>query len=108
MTTVFQDYATEGLRTLCIAYRDISEQEYKQWSKIYDQAAQTINGRGEALDQAAELIEKELFLLGATAIEDKLQDGVPDTIHTLQMAGIKVGNQNHLSCLPLNICRFGC
>lgn len=36
------------------------------------------------------MIEKDLFLLGATAIEDKLQDGVPDTIHTLQMAGIKV------------------
>ncbi|TEB37429.1 calcium transporting ATPase [Coprinellus micaceus] len=85
-----EDYATEGLRTLCIAYRDIPEQEYRQWSTIYDQAAQTINGRGEALDSAAELIEKDLFLLGATAIEDKLQDGVPDTIHTLQMAGIKV------------------
>jgi phospholipid-transporting ATPase len=42
------------------------------------------------LDQAAEIIEKEMFLLGATAIEDKLQDGVPDAIHTLQMAGIKV------------------
>ncbi|KAG6876279.1 hypothetical protein C0992_000210 [Termitomyces sp. T32_za158] len=85
-----ENYATEGLRTLCLAYRDISEQEYQQWSAIYNQAAATINGRGEALDQAAELIEKELFLLGATAIEDKLQDGVPDTIHTLQMAGIKV------------------
>ncbi|KAJ7039124.1 calcium transporting ATPase [Mycena alexandri] len=85
-----EDYATEGLRTLCLAYRDISEQEYKQWAAIYDQAAATINGRGDALDQAAELIEKDLFLLGATAIEDKLQDGVPDTIHTLQMAGIKV------------------
>ena len=75
---------------MCIAYRDIPEQEYKQWATIYDQAAQTINGRGDALDSAAELIEKDLFLLGATAIEDKLQDGVPDTIHTLQMAGIKV------------------
>ncbi|KAF9524020.1 calcium transporting ATPase [Crepidotus variabilis] len=85
-----EDYATEGLRTLCIAYRDIPEQEYQQWVEIYNQAASTINGRGDALDQAAELIEKDLFLLGATAIEDKLQDGVPDTIHTLQMAGIKV------------------
>ncbi|KAF8070424.1 calcium transporting ATPase [Lyophyllum atratum] len=85
-----ESYATEGLRTLCLAYRDISEEEYRQWSAIYNQAAATINGRGDALDQAAELIEKELFLLGATAIEDKLQDGVPDTIHTLQMAGIKV------------------
>ncbi len=85
-----QDYASDGLRTLCIAYRDISEQEYRQWSAIYEQAATTISGRSEALDQAAELIEKDLFLLGATAIEDKLQEGVPDTIHTLQMAGIKV------------------
>jgi phospholipid-transporting ATPase len=75
---------------LCIAYRDISEAEYQQWSSIYNQAAATINGRGEALDKAAELIEKDMFMLGATAIEDKLQDGVPDTIHTLQMAGIKV------------------
>ena len=45
---------------------------------------------GRNLDKAAELIEKNLFLLGATAIEDKLQDGVPETIHTLQQAGIKV------------------
>lgn len=77
---------------MCLACRDIPEAEYRQWAAIYDQAASTINGRGEALDKAAELIEKDLFLLGATAIEDKLQDGVPDTIHTLQMAGIKVWN----------------
>lgn len=89
----FQEYATEGLRTLCLAYRDISEAEYKQWAAIYDQAASTINGRGDALDAAAELIEKDMFLLGATAIEDKLQDGVPDTIHTLQQAGIKVSEE---------------
>jgi phospholipid-transporting ATPase len=85
-----KDCATDGLRTLCVAYREISEQEYRQWAAIYERAAATISGRGDALDQAAELIEKDLFLLGATAIEDKLQDGVPDTIHTLQMAGIKV------------------
>ncbi|KAI0629096.1 phospholipid-translocating P-type ATPase [Trametes polyzona] len=85
-----EDYATDGLRTLCIACRDIPEAEYRQWVTIYDQAAATINGRGEALDKAAELIERDMFLLGATAIEDKLQEGVPDTIHTLQMAGIKV------------------
>ncbi|KAF8328241.1 uncharacterized protein EI90DRAFT_3126404 [Cantharellus anzutake] len=85
-----EDYATEGLRTLCFAMREIPEQEYQTWSAIYDQAAATISGRGEALDKAAEIIEKDMFLLGASAIEDKLQDGVPDTIHTLQQAGIKV------------------
>lgn len=78
------------MRTLCIAYRDVPAAEYNQWASIYTQAAATVNGRGEALDQAAELIEKDMYLLGATAIEDKLQDGVPDTIHTLQMAGIKI------------------
>ncbi|KAJ3021203.1 UNVERIFIED_CONTAM: hypothetical protein HDU68_009759, partial [Siphonaria sp. JEL0065] len=85
-----EDYANEGLRTLCLAYRDISESEYIEWAKIYDRAATTINNRSELLDEAAELIERDLILLGATAIEDKLQDGVPDTIHTLATAGIKL------------------
>ncbi|EJT96701.1 calcium transporting ATPase [Dacryopinax primogenitus] len=85
-----EDYATEGLRTLCLAMREIPETEYRTWAAIYEQAAATVNGRGEALDKAAEAIEKDMFFLGATAVEDKLQEGVPDTIHTLQQAGIKV------------------
>ncbi|BGP12149.1 hypothetical protein JCM10213_004714 [Rhodosporidiobolus nylandii] len=85
-----EEYATEGLRTLCIAMRDIPADEYAKWSVIHAKAAATINGRTEALDKAAEIIERDLFLLGATAIEDKLQEGVPDTIYTLQQAGIKV------------------
>ncbi|EHS64131.1 glutamate synthase (NADPH/NADH) small chain [Puccinia graminis f. sp. tritici CRL 75-36-700-3] len=44
----------------------------------------------EEIDKASELIEKNLFLLGATAIEDKLQVGAPDMFYTLQLAGIKV------------------
>lgn len=85
-----EDYATEGLRTLCIAMREVPEQEYRQWSKIYESAAAQIQDRSEALDKAAEIIEQGMFLLGATAIEDKLQEGVPETIHTLQNAGIKI------------------
>lgn len=85
-----EDYATEGLRTLCLAMREIPDEEYKEWNAIYNKAATTINNRGDELDKAAELIEKDFYLLGATAIEDRLQDGVPDTIHTLQTAGIKV------------------
>ncbi|WRT66492.1 uncharacterized protein IL334_003451 [Kwoniella shivajii] len=85
-----EDYATEGLRTLCLAYREISEDEYAKWSGMYDNAASQMHGRADALDRAAEAIEQNLILLGATAIEDKLQDGVPDAIHTLQQAGIKI------------------
>ncbi|CAD6565970.1 MAG: aminophospholipid translocase [Alectoria sarmentosa] len=86
-----EEYATEGLRTLCLAMREIPEEELHQWLQIFDQANTTVSGsRGDELDKAAEIIEHDFFLLGATAIEDKLQDGVPDTIHTLQEAGIKI------------------
>lgn len=95
-----EDYATEGLRTLCLAYREIDESEYREWADMYDKAAAQINGRGEALERVAEVIERDLVLLGATAIEDKLQDGVPDTIHTLQQAGIKVSHVFDTSSMP--------
>ena len=86
-----EEYATEGLRTLCLAMREIPEEELRQWLQIFDKANSTVSGsRSEELDKAAEIIEHDFFLLGATAIEDKLQDGVPDTIHTLQEAGIKI------------------
>lgn len=86
-----EDYATEGLRTLCLAMREVSDAEFQKWQQIYDKAATTVGGnRADELDKAAEIIEHDLVLLGATAIEDRLQDGVPDTIHTLQTAGIKI------------------
>jgi phospholipid-transporting ATPase len=86
-----EEYASEGLRTLCLAMREIPEDEFQQWWKIFDAAQTTVSGnRAENLDKAAELLEKNMYLLGATAIEDRLQDGVPETIHTLQDAGIKV------------------
>lgn len=70
--------------------REIPQQEYDHWSTIYEAASTTLTARAEELDKAAEMIEHNMILLGATAIEDKLQDGVPDTIHTLQQANIKV------------------
>ncbi|KZF21520.1 phospholipid-translocating P-type ATPase [Xylona heveae TC161] len=86
-----EEYASEGLRTLCLSMREIPEQEFQEWWKIFEKASTTVSGnRADELDKAAELIERDFVLLGATAIEDKLQDGVPDTIHTLQTAGIKV------------------
>ncbi|XP_014552077.1 hypothetical protein COCVIDRAFT_111210 [Bipolaris victoriae FI3] len=89
--THLEEYASEGLRTLCLAMREIPEDEFQEWWSIFNTAQTTVSGnRAEELDKAAELIERDMTLLGATAIEDKLQDGVPDTIATLQSAGIKV------------------
>ncbi|KAK4639083.1 aminophospholipid translocase [Podospora bellae-mahoneyi] len=86
-----EEYASEGLRTLCLAMREVPEHEFQEWFQIYEKAQTTVGGnRADELDKAAELIEHDFYLLGATAIEDKLQDGVPETIHTLQEAGIKV------------------
>ncbi|RKP14890.1 hypothetical protein BJ684DRAFT_7889 [Piptocephalis cylindrospora] len=85
-----EEYATEGLRTLCLAVREIPEPEYEQWSALHHKASISMNDRADELDRVAELIEKDLFLLGATAVEDKLQEGVPETIHTLAQASIKM------------------
>ncbi|KAI0835434.1 phospholipid-translocating P-type ATPase [Hypoxylon sp. FL0890] len=83
-------FAREGLRTLCIAERVLSEQEYLEWRKEHDKAATAMQDREEKLEQVADKIEQDLTLLGGTAIEDRLQDGVPDTIELLGRAGIKL------------------
>ncbi|KAI0203313.1 hypothetical protein F4808DRAFT_40658 [Astrocystis sublimbata] len=83
-------FAREGLRTLCIAQRELSEQEYLEWRKEHDKAAAAMQDREEKLEEVADKIEQGLTLLGGTAIEDRLQDGVPDTIEVLGKAGIKL------------------
>ncbi|RIB13767.1 hypothetical protein C2G38_2097551 [Gigaspora rosea] len=85
-----QVFANEGLRTLCIAYRVIPEEEYKVWAQRYAEAASSINDREEKIEEACELIEHSLILMGGTAIEDRLQEGVPECIATLATAGIKI------------------
>ncbi|KAI0013778.1 phospholipid-translocating P-type ATPase [Xylariaceae sp. FL0662B] len=83
-------FAREGLRTLCIAERVLSENEYLEWRKEHDKAATAMHDREEKLEEVADKIEQDLTLLGGTAIEDRLQDGVPDTIGLLGEAGIKL------------------
>ncbi len=83
-------FAREGLRTLVLATKDISKVNYDEWSKIFYKANTDVVNKQAELDKAAELIETDLTLLGATAIEDKLQEGVPETIAQLLEANIHV------------------
>ncbi|KAL1998752.1 hypothetical protein VTN02DRAFT_5633 [Thermoascus thermophilus] len=83
-------FAREGLRTLCVAERVLSEEEYQAWKMTHDLAAAALTDRERKLDEVSSAIEQELMLLGGTAIEDRLQDGVPDTISLLADAGIKL------------------
>ncbi|XP_064536082.1 probable phospholipid-transporting ATPase IA isoform X4 [Drosophila montana] len=85
-----EEFASEGLRTLCLAVADIDEEVYREWSQTHHKASIALQYRVSKLEDAANLIETNLRLLGATAIEDKLQDGVPETISALLEAGIYI------------------
>ncbi|AAS54610.2 AGR120Cp [Eremothecium gossypii ATCC 10895] len=85
-----EQFATEGLRTLCVAQREIDWDEYLNWNERRELAAASLDNREEALERVADAIERQLVLLGGTAIEDRLQDGVPDSISILADAGIKL------------------
>ncbi|CAG5116517.1 unnamed protein product, partial [Candidula unifasciata] len=84
------DFAQEGLRTLVLAYKYIDEDYFLEWQKRHHEASTSLDDREGKLDSVYEEIEQNMILLGATAIEDKLQDGVPETIANLALAGIKI------------------
>jgi magnesium-transporting ATPase (P-type) len=84
------EFAKEGLRTLVLGIRFLTDTKCEQWLGMYRDAATSIKNRDQMLKDAALEIEKDLHVVGATAIEDKLQTGVPNTIATLAHAGIKL------------------
>lgn len=85
-----EDYAKRGLRTLCIAKRVMSDTEYAEWLRNHFLAETSIDNREELLLESAMRLENKLTLLGATGIEDRLQEGVPEAIEALHKAGIKI------------------
>ncbi|XP_010276647.1 PREDICTED: phospholipid-transporting ATPase 2 [Nelumbo nucifera] len=83
-----EHYAQLGLRTLCLAWRELKEDEYREWSLLFKEANSTLVDREWRLAEVCQRLEHDLEILGVTAIEDRLQDGVPETIETLRKAGI--------------------
>ena len=79
-----------GYRTLFIAMRIISQEEYDIFSSALKEAQMSLQNKEEEVSKVYETIEKDLFLLGATIVEDKLQDLVPETIRDLRLANIKI------------------
>uniref|UniRef100_A0A8C5WV84 Phospholipid-transporting ATPase n=1 Tax=Laticauda laticaudata TaxID=8630 RepID=A0A8C5WV84_LATLA len=82
--------AVEGLRTLCVAYKKFTYEEYEIVEKQLQEAKLALQDREKKLAEAYEQIEHGLILLGATAVEDRLQEKAADTIDALQKAGMKV------------------
>ncbi|XP_074634074.1 phospholipid-transporting ATPase IF-like isoform X2 [Acropora palmata] len=84
------EYAEKGLRTLAVARRLLREEDFVLIDRKLTEARQAILDREEKLARVYEEVERELHVIGATAVEDRLQDGVPETIEALREAGIKV------------------
>uniref|UniRef100_A0A2N9GGY0 P-type ATPase C-terminal domain-containing protein n=1 Tax=Fagus sylvatica TaxID=28930 RepID=A0A2N9GGY0_FAGSY len=83
-----EQYAQLGLRTLCLAWRQLKEEEYQEWSLLFKEASSTLVDREWRIAEVCQRLEHDLEILGVTAIEDRLQDGVPETIESLRKAGI--------------------
>jgi phospholipid-transporting ATPase len=83
-------YSSLGLRTLVVGMRKLSQSEFEEWQLAYENASTAVLGRGNLLRSVAANIETNVNILGATGIEDKLQDGVPEAIESIRQADIKV------------------
>ncbi|KAI4378483.1 hypothetical protein MLD38_015956 [Melastoma candidum] len=87
-TEAFEQYSQLGLRTLCFAWRELMPDEYHEWSLVFKEANSTLVDREWRIAESCQRIEHDFKVLGVSAIEDHLQDGVPETIETLRKDGI--------------------
>mmetsp|Transcript_31469 Transcript_31469/g.76780 ORF Transcript_31469/g.76780 Transcript_31469/m.76780 type:complete len:1236 (-) Transcript_31469:171-3878(-) len=87
-------FSREGLRVMLVGQRELTAGEYKEWATRYQAASESFGqkgqNRGDAMATIAAEVEQKLKILGVTAIEDKLQVGVPRTLKLLKAAGIKI------------------
>uniref|UniRef100_G3X013 ATPase phospholipid transporting 11A n=1 Tax=Sarcophilus harrisii TaxID=9305 RepID=G3X013_SARHA len=65
--------AVEGLRTLCVAYKKCTQEEYDEIHELLHSAKVALQEREKKLAEAYDQIETNLILLGATAVEDRLR-----------------------------------
>eukprot|EP00301_Raphidiophrys_heterophryoidea_P000583 c10294_g1_i2.p1 GENE.c10294_g1_i2~~c10294_g1_i2.p1 ORF type:complete len:859 (-),score=189.42 c10294_g1_i2:1804-4380(-) len=82
-------FASDGLRTLVLGYRWLEEDWFNEWNAQYE-AASIANDRDKLVEEVSDRGEQELELCGATAIEDRLQEGVPETLTRMRLAGVRV------------------
>ncbi|KAK7811553.1 hypothetical protein U0070_011132 [Myodes glareolus] len=96
--------AREGLRTLVVAKRTLTEEQYQDFESRYSQAKLSIHDRTLKVAAVVESLEREMELLCLTGVEDQLQADVRPTLEMLRNAGIKVTNRGEAH-LELNAFR---
>ena len=83
-------FSKQGYRTLFVSMKVLSQAEYDEFSQDVKAASLLLEGKEKALEKAYEKVENNLYIIGATIVEDRLQDNVPETIRDLRMANIKI------------------
>ncbi|XP_004250373.2 phospholipid-transporting ATPase 2 [Solanum lycopersicum] len=105
-----EQYAQLGLRTLCLAWRDLEEEEYHEWSLLFKEANSSLVDREWRVAEVCQRIEQGFEIIGVAAIEDRLQDAVPETIETLRKAGINfwmlTGDKQNTAIQIARSCNF--
>uniref|UniRef100_G7Q1U4 Phospholipid-transporting ATPase n=1 Tax=Macaca fascicularis TaxID=9541 RepID=G7Q1U4_MACFA len=82
--------AMDGYRTLCVAFKEIAPDDYERINRQLIEAKMALQDREEKMEKVFDDIETNMNLIGATAVEDKLQDQAAETIEALHAAGLKV------------------
>ena len=83
-------FSKKGYRTLLVSMKLLSQEEYNLFSKEVKEASTSLENKEELLDKIYDKIENDLYIIGATIVEDKLQENVPETIRDLRLADIKI------------------
>ena len=82
--------AAKGYRTLVYAMKQLESDEYSKWKEEYEYAKSQLHDRKKFVEECCDKIEQNMKYLGVAAVEDRLQENVPETIHKLRDAGINI------------------
>lgn len=100
MTTIVQyndwlneesgNMAREGLRTLVVAKKTLTTDQYHDFETKYNAARLSISDRIQRVATVIESLEREMELLCLTGVEDRLQDQVRPTLEVIRNAGVRI------------------
>ncbi|XP_049888099.1 phospholipid-transporting ATPase VA [Pectinophora gossypiella] len=84
------EYSRAGLRTLVMAKRTMPSSLWEEWLASHARACEIGENREKRVRESLARLESCLSLVGATGVEDRLQEDVPRTVRALLDAGIVV------------------
>jgi len=83
-------FSAKGLRTLLIGIKILDEGYFNDWIERLNKLELLTERNNNSINALYDEIESDVHLIGATIVEDRLQDKVPETIKDLRISGIKI------------------